>query len=481
MERQSSGGSAARPHLSRAIGGLEERGEGVVLAVRRPRRGRSSVVVAAAAFVPGRSLLRLGQLKALVKQAPRDSDSASRQLRLDAGACQELPPHEGVDALVAPGRVLRDRQELARPFGPSRIQEQRQNRASHQLVLRPALGRHETSLLIEEDEEREQGLRGGGFRYVSPDLVALRTQSTKYILRERQGEVSEGGVGRGGERARCSPVSTSEDVDALRFLPASSARWPAGLHHIVSRYFILHSHASLCPRLLRASRRPSSDEAMADLRSASISPETPPASSPAALASIAPTPPKRQVLVALPRSPHAPHPKPEKNDFSRGKCCPAVGGVAGETVALCGTNKGEHEGEHRRQAAGQKMADQGVLSALAHLLFEGGALAMVVKVIVTLTALVGLSFAKEAYEEARARRKWESEKRKRVSRLPNAPFASIISEQEREVSQRAMAVAMAAWKQSWQYFTWDDTFKSEAGESLKECLVSPIEGHAAAP
>mmetsp|Transcript_577 Transcript_577/g.1802 ORF Transcript_577/g.1802 Transcript_577/m.1802 type:complete len:273 (+) Transcript_577:992-1810(+) len=159
-------------HLSRAIGGLEERGEGVVLAVRRPRRGRSSVVVAAAAFVPGRSLLRLGQLKALVKQAPRDSDSASRQLRLDAGACQELPPHEGVDALVAPGRVLRDRQELARPFGPSRIQEQRQNRASHQLVLRPALGRHETSLLIEEDEEREQGLRGGGFRYVSPDLVA---------------------------------------------------------------------------------------------------------------------------------------------------------------------------------------------------------------------------------------------------------------------------------------------------------------------
>lgn len=192
MERQSSGGSAARPHLSRAIGGLEERGEGVVLAVRRPRRGRSSVVVAAAAFVPGRSLLRLGQLKALVKQAPRDSDSASRQLRLDAGACQELPPHEGVDALVAPGRVLRDRQELARPFGPSRIQEQRQNCASHQLVLRPALGRHETSLLIEEDEEREQGLRGGGFRYVSPDLVALRTQSTKYILRERERETGRG-------------------------------------------------------------------------------------------------------------------------------------------------------------------------------------------------------------------------------------------------------------------------------------------------
>ena len=158
-----------------------------------------------------------------------------------------------------------------------------------------------------------------------------------------------------------------------------------------------------------------------------------------------------------------------------------AGGVAGETVALCGTNKGEHEGEHRRQAAGQKMADQGVLSALAHLLFEGGALAMVVKAIVTLTALVGLSFAKEAYEEARARRKWESEKRARVSRLPNAPFASIISEQEREVSQRAMAVAMVAWKQSWQYFTWDDTFKSKAGESLKECLVSPIEGHAAAP
>ena len=323
MERQSSGGSAARPHLSRAIGGLEERGEGVVLAVRRPRRGRSSVVVAAAAFVPGRSLLRLGQLKALVKQAPRDSDSASRQLRLDAGACQELPPHEGVDALVAPGRVLRDRQELARPFGPSRIQEQRQNRASHQLVLRPALGRHETSLLIEEDEEREQGLRGGGFRYVSPDLVALRTQSTKYILREREGEVSEGGVGRGGERARCSPVSTSEDVDALRFLPASSARWPAGLHHIVSRYFILHSHASLCPRLLRASRRPSSDEAMADLRSASISPETPPASSPAALASIAPTPPapKRQVLVALGVLTHPTQTRKNENDFSRGKCC----------------------------------------------------------------------------------------------------------------------------------------------------------------
>ena len=153
----------------------------------------------------------------------------------------------------------------------------------------------------------------------------------------------------------------------------------------------------------------------------------------------------------------------------------------GETVALCGTNEGEHEGEHRRQAAGQKMADQGVLSALAHLLFEGGALAIFVKAIVTLTALVGLSFAKEAYEEARARRKWESEKRERVSRLPNAPFASIISEQEREVSQRATAVAMVAWKQKWQYFTWDDTFKSEAGESLKECLVSPIEGHAAAP
>lgn len=318
MERQSSGGSAARPHLSRAIGGLEERGEGVVLAVRRPRRGRSSVVVAAAAFVPGRSLLRLGQLKALVKQAPRDSDSASRQLRLDAGACQELPPHEGVDALVAPGRVLRDRQELARPFGPSRIQEQRQNRASHQLVLRPALGRHETSLLIEEDEEREQGLRGGGFRYVSPDLVALRTQSTKYILREREGEVSEGGVGRGGERARCSPVSTSEDVDALRFLPASSARWPAGLHHIVSRYFILHSHASLCPRLLRASRRPSSDEAMADLRSASISPDTPPASSPAALASIAPTPPAQpSVKSDLPSESSRTPPKTRKRLFPR--------------------------------------------------------------------------------------------------------------------------------------------------------------------